>query len=340
MIAKLSAADGSGRWAMRLGGTSSERMYDMAASTDGGLVLMGYTESTEIDLGDTKLAVSNNVREGVARGAAAMVRAAATLGLRRPSPPGSSPARAAPPALILDRYAICRWQVVKISGTEHVPSCLSSCTMSADGKRSTKTVVAGTCFIGNQCYANNAASPSAPCFKCDASTSITSFTGPDTSNHCYISIATPSWRGAGTPTQKCVAAGEAAPAYLYRNRASECEVCDPTKATTTWSLRSDGFEHDRTQAQQEKSSMGAGSGTQTSANGMEFSISSNGCQPLPTVAVPSSPMGIVATAVSAVVSAPVVSRMLSAISVMSLTSDPHIWEAASVYWGRSDPSNS
>ena len=73
MIAKLSAADGTGRWAMRLGGSDRERMYGMGATADGGIAIMGYTESNEIDLGDSHLAVANNIEEGVSAGSTAMV---------------------------------------------------------------------------------------------------------------------------------------------------------------------------------------------------------------------------------------------------------------------------
>merc|ERR1719262_1538190 len=66
---------------------------------------------------------------------------------------------------------------------------------------------------------------------CDAATSQTSFSGPDTTNHCYINNV-------------CVPTGVAAAGYRRYHSASVCEQCQPSVNPTDYSP-TPGFIHDR-----------------------------------------------------------------------------------------------
>jgi hypothetical protein len=148
------------------------------------------------------------------------------------------------------------------------PSCLSGCSSTTDDA----TVTSGMCYYGGECYDNGDADIFRACFSCAASTSQTTMEGPDTSNHCYIDGV-------------CIETGSTAPAYQRYNQASVCEVCNPTIDPYAYSLVS-GFIHDRDLARSEPGRNGR---RMSSANsfGMVFEGSSNGCQVMPDLAMPS-----------------------------------------------------
>ena len=66
--------------------------------------------------------------------------------------------------------------VAKLSATESMPPCLSSC--SATGQIS---VLPGFCYVNGICVAHGATSPFQPCFACDANANNLGWTGPDLS---------------------------------------------------------------------------------------------------------------------------------------------------------------
>lgn len=170
--------------------------------------------------------------------------------------------------------------IAELSATEVAFSCLSSCTTST----TTATVNSGYCFVDNQCVAHNSPSPFMACMMCDTSLSqrVAGFNGPDTTNHCYMDGA-------------CQPAGAIAPAYMRYNSPSVCEECNPTVNPTGYSVRQ-GYIHDRDLALAENGRNGRRLGTQTNIFNMVFDVSSNGCQVLPSLAVPAGTAGLTAAA--------------------------------------------
>ena len=171
--------------------------------------------------------------------------------------------------------------VAEISATEVTPSCLTSCT----GSTSSATIAAGSCFVNGECFASGDASTTMACFSCDATVSQTSFQGPDTTNHCYM---------AGS----CIPSGAFAPAYQRYNQGSVCEWCNPAVNPFGYSVR-EGYIHDRDLALVENGRNGRRLSTQTNDYSMVFDVSSNGCQILPSLAMPSSMPAALVSAVGA-----------------------------------------
>ena len=112
---------------------------------------------------------------------------------------------------------------IQVAANSATPSCISSC---ANG---VPVVASGHCFIDNYCYASGAYSTyhGNQCFKCDPAVSQTDWTGPDTAAHCYINGA-------------CYAGNSARPGASSRSPPSACEMCDPSRDHSSWSIR-DGY---------------------------------------------------------------------------------------------------
>merc|ERR1740130_451918 len=186
---------------------------------------------------------------------------------------------------------------VVLSPTDVNPSCIAQCP-SGSMIDATTTIVANTCYADNACIADEARSPKRGCFKCEASKSQSLLTGPITESHCYISgICTP--KGASAPT------------YARYGSNSVCETCNPDVTSDGWSLES-GFFHDRDTASERNSG--------ANGYGMYFASRSNGCQLLPDMPTPSTPLaGLTAANVNPTVStvAGIGARTTSAISAVN-----------------------
>lgn len=237
VVVKVSAADGSGRWAIRFGGTGNDRVQNMVVSSDGGLMMIGYTDSKTIQFGTTTIDLDNHASNG-----------------------GDG-----------DRSLL----VAKLGAAEATPSCLTSCTPSADGRTATRVVETGHCFVANECFDHGISSPYQSCFKCDANADHTVFTGPDVSDHCYIGGV-------------CFHDGEPAPQYQGYHGNSECEYCDVSVSSDTWQIK-DRWAHDRVHAFLERDHGGRGSSSslsQVSVYNMIFPVGAGGCQPVPEVPIP------------------------------------------------------
>merc|ERR1719262_206728 len=104
---------------------------------------------------------------------------------------------------------------------------------------------------------------------CDAATSQTSFSGPDTTNHCYINNV-------------CVPTGVAAAGYRRYHSASVCEQCQPSVNPTDYSP-TPGFIHDRDLVNSQNPGGGGRAGAAANVFGMMFESRSNGCQMLPSL---------------------------------------------------------
>jgi hypothetical protein len=188
--------------------------------------------------------------------------------------------------------------VAEISATETTPACLTSCA----GSTSTATIAPGSCFVGGECYSSGATSATMACFACDAAISQTSFQGPNTANHCYMGGS-------------CIPQGAFAPAYQRYNQGSVCEWCNPSVNPFGYSVRA-GYIHDRDLALVENGRNGRRLSTQTNAYSMVFDVSSNGCQLLPSLAMPTT----MPTALSSAVGAAAVAATVRAGSLAAASS--------------------
>jgi hypothetical protein len=262
-VAKYNATDGAGQWAAALGGTGSDRVSD-AVMTPEGPVFVGYAQSETITVGSLTI---NNLQHKKAMAESGKV--GATWG----------PNRGGETALFS----------MLLSKTDQSPSCISSCPSGLISDANT-ALATGKCYAHNECLDDGAFSSFVPCFNCKPSTAQKVLQGPVTANHCYFK-------------DTCVEKGTMAPSYKRYNDASVCEWCDPTVDANDWSLKS-GFVHDRSFATMIENPGRRGapdpSGKPGQANlyGMLFELESNGCQVMPSMAMPASKSASLVTALA------------------------------------------
>jgi hypothetical protein len=112
---------------------------------------------------------------------------------------------------------------IKLKTETEIPACLDSCD-SATGNLEVK---AGHCYIDRYCYKHDEVPmyPSHACLKCDANADAVKWTGPDTTEHCFMPGRSP---GSGT----CVAEGA-------MKRGQDCMQCQPAVDSASYTLHAD-----------------------------------------------------------------------------------------------------
>jgi len=120
---------------------------------------------------------------------------------------------------------------VKLSSTLVLPPCLDSCNSTKD-----LDVKAGSCYIDRYCYDDGeiARYADSKCLRCDVSESQTEWTGPNTTEYCWIQM------GSAPGSEECVAAGTAKPVGYST---IDCLTCQPEVDENDWSVV-DGFTYD------------------------------------------------------------------------------------------------
>jgi len=149
MMGKFKAADGTGMWGAGMGGSANDGLYDMDM-TPSGPVLVGYSDSNEVSVGDVTATNLQNQKADAAE-------SGKTAGWRA-------------------MFAI------QVSINDKNPSCL---TCAADADVLSATIAADKCYADGQCIATGAFSPARPCYKCDAATSQKELVQV-LDNHCYF----------------------------------------------------------------------------------------------------------------------------------------------------------
>jgi len=119
--------------------------------------------------------------------------------------------------------------VIKMESTLEKPYCVNTCE--TDRAMVAADVAPGHCYIDRHCYADGESPkyPTAACNKCEASVNPLEWSEADTTAHCFIN-------------GRCHAPGDGKSIGRgWSAFESECEVCDPKKATDKFTLK-DGYD--------------------------------------------------------------------------------------------------
>jgi len=199
--AQLSSSDGTGEFALHMGGGSKDKVYDIVADNAGNIYNIGFSTSLTMNWGGltTYMTEVDVAPEDV-----------------RSQSNGD------------------HLYVAKLGGaTSTTPSCLSTCTDTT----ATATVDSNSCFIDSVCYAAGDTSEmfgTGPCYKCDPAVSQREWSEDSTvvgQTHCFIyDICVP--RGDSLFSQRRT---------WGPKTFSKCQLCDPTQAAYAYVVNDKGF---------------------------------------------------------------------------------------------------